>query len=225
MNLEQNQRLFKRLPHSPVRLVGADEVDLILTGIRAILAGWMEGQVVGLFTHLPDLLNALAPTTPDVILLGERLDLDLPTLSIIETLKTRVPHARLVLLGMSVDGVTVKESFDRGIHAYLCKTDPLHELLIPALEAVKAGRPYLSPAASAAYLLATQQESSTRCLTAEAMGVLRLLAEGFTVNQIASRLRMKVRRVYSVRGKLRRRFGAMTNEVIVSRARVEGILP
>lgn len=211
--------------HRPVRVMGADEVDLILAGIRVILESWEECEVVGLYPHLPDLLSAVTATSPDIVIVGDRLDLDQPALSIIETLKVMVPRARLVVLGASMDGFIVKECFDRGIHAYLFKTDPLHETLIPALRAVKAGRPYLSPTASAEYLIAMQRGSSTKGLNSEAICVLQMLAEGLTVNQIAARLKVKVRRIYWVREKLRRRFGALTNEVIVSRARMDGIIP
>jgi DNA-binding CsgD family transcriptional regulator len=49
-----------------------------------------------------------------------------------------------------------------------------------------------------------------------------LLAGGCTAGQIAVRLKVKRRRVYWVTEKLRTRFGALTNEHLISRAVHEG---
>lgn len=208
-----------------MRIVAADDVDLVLTGIKAILTAWDECDLLGVYACLPDLLHALRTVSPDVIIVGDRLDMDYAPLKLIDTLKALTPRARLVLLGNMVDGFAVQELFKRSIHAYLYKSDPLTETLIPALRAVSAGKPYLSPTASAEYLLSTQSGSARFRLDSEALLVLQRLADGCTVQEIAAQLKVTVRHVYWVREKLRRRFGASTNEVIISRARLEGFIP
>jgi DNA-binding CsgD family transcriptional regulator len=60
-------------------------------------------------------------------------------------------------------------------------------------------------------------------LDTEAYAVLRLLAQGNTVGSIAVHLKVSQRRVYWVREKLRRRFGAVTNEHLITRAAAEGL--
>ena len=52
--------------------------------------------------------------------------------------------------------------------------------------------------------------------------MLRLLAQGCTIGKIAVQLRVKPRRVYWVREELRYRFGATTNEHLITRAVEEG---
>jgi len=59
-------------------------------------------------------------------------------------------------------------------------------------------------------------------LDSQSRTVLRLLAHGLHVGEIALELHVPVRRVYSIRRRLRRRFGAVTNEHLISRAVSEG---
>ena len=56
----------------------------------------------------------------------------------------------------------------------------------------------------------------------EARAVLRMLAQGHHVGYIAYAMKVQPRRVYWIREKLRNRFGAQTNEHLMSRAVAEG---
>jgi DNA-binding NarL/FixJ family response regulator len=207
------------------RVTAADEVDLVLAGIKAILAGWEGCEEVTLYSRLPDLLEGLKVASPDIIILGERLDPEYTTLKLVGTARAAAPHARLMLLGGLADSCAVQELFDRGLLAYLCRSDPLNESLIPALRAVMRGKPFFSPTVSAGFLSPAQVRPPHCPLDPEALLVLQLLAEGRTVSQIAAQLKVRLRHVYLVRNKLRRRFGAATNEVLLSHARAEGFVP
>lgn len=92
------------------------------------------------------------------------------------------------------------------------------------METTLRNRPYLSPTANAEYLVAMQSLERDWRLDGEARAVLRLLAQGCHVGQIALALNIPPRRVYWVREKLRRRFGAVTNEHMMSRAAAEGFV-
>jgi DNA-binding CsgD family transcriptional regulator len=61
-------------------------------------------------------------------------------------------------------------------------------------------------------------------LDLESRTVLHLLVQGQRVGQIAYHLQIPLRRVYWVREKLRRRFGANSNEHLVRRATTEGFI-
>ena len=82
------------------------------------------------------------------------------------------------------------------------------------------GRAILSPTAQTLVLTSAAR---LRTLDEEARSVLRLLAEGLPVYEIAEQLHLSSRRVYRVRDKLRRRFDAVTNEHLIRRAIAEGL--
>ena len=208
-----------------IRIVVADDVDLVLKGIQSILAGWSEGEVVGIFQSVSDLLDAMTKKPADVVILDDRIDPDHAALDVIERIKAIAPRIRIILLGTVVDGVVVQEYFAHGIHGYLYKSDTLVDTLIPAVRAVMQQRPYLSPTASAEHLLAIQAGRKRWQLNDEALTVLRLLAEGHHVGEIARQLNTNPYRIYGIRNRLRRRFGTDNNEAMIARASVEGFLP
>jgi DNA-binding NarL/FixJ family response regulator len=208
-----------------LQIVVADDVDLVLKGIQSVLAGWSEGQIVGTYQAVPDLLDSLAKAPVDVLLLDDRIDPEYGPLRLIEQVKAIAPQTKIILLGTLADGMVVQEFFAHGIHAYLYKSDTLVDTLIPAMRAVLRGKPYLSPTASAEHLLAMQERRRRWQLDGEALTVLRLLAEGKHVSQIAALLHKKPYRIYAMRNRLRARFGADNNEALIARATAEGFLP
>jgi DNA-binding NarL/FixJ family response regulator len=90
------------------------------------------------------------------------------------------------------------------------------------IQTVLKNRPYLSPTANAEYLIALQSGRKLSSLCSEGQAVLNYLTQGISVNQIARRLGITPRKVYSIRDRLRRRFGVETNEHLISRAVAEG---
>ena len=66
--------------------------------------------------------------------------------------------------------------------------------------------------------------SESACLSTITSVVLRLMAQGYRPQEIALMRGVPVRRIYWVGNKLRRRFGAETNEQLMVRAAAEGFL-
>lgn len=208
-----------------LRIIIADDVDLVLKGIQSILASWSDGEIVGIYQSVVELMDGLAQQPVDVVLLDDRIDPECAPLAVIQRVKESVPNAKVIILGTVVDGMVVQEFFAWGIHGYLYKSDTLADTMIPAIRAVMQGKLYLSPTAGAEHMAAMQEGRRRWQLDDEAITVLRLLAEGNHVNQIAYQLHVSPYRIYSVRNKLRARFGAENNEAMISRATAEGFLP
>jgi len=208
-----------------VRIVIADDMDLALEGLKAILRASGAFQVTGTYRALAELLDALAAQPPDVILLGDRLEPGMDVLALVERVQQAAPRARLLVMGNLPDGLIVQELLTCGVAGYLYKPDPLSSCLPEALRVVLRGRPYLSPTANAEYLLAMQSDRAGWQLDTEGREVLRLLAQGSRPQEIALRRGVPVRRVYSVCERLRRRFGAETNVQLIALAAEEGFLP
>lgn len=205
-----------------VRLLLADEADLVLIGAQTILNNRPEFEVVHSARSGDELLEAARRCQPDVILFNERLDPLIDVLALVERLKHTAPQARLIVLGGQVDGLLVRDLFACGVMGYLFSGDDLRDCLIPALATVLNSRPYLSPTANAEYLVTMQSPLRDWKLDSEARAVLRLLARGMHVNDIAAQMDVPLRRIYWVRQKLRKRFGANTNEHLISMAVAEG---
>lgn len=139
-------------------------------------------------------------------------------------LRETVPLAKLLVMGALADGLLVRDLFHVGADGYLYKGDDLCEIPITAIETVMLDRPYLSPTANAEYLIAMQSPNAHERLDLESRQVLQLLAHGEHAGEISERMGIDKRRVYWVREKLRRRFGAKTNEHLIQRAAAEGFI-
>ena len=208
-----------------LRIVIADDVDLVLKGIQSVLMGWSDGEVIGTYQSVSELLDGLAKKPVDVLILDDRIDPECAPLYVIQQVQAIVPKAKVIILGTVVDGMVVQEFFARGIHGYLYKSDTLADTLVPAIRAVNQGKLYLSPTAGAEHMAAMREGRRRWQLDDEALTVLRLLANGGHVSQIAHQLQVTPNRIYAVRNKLRARFGADNNEAMISRATAEGFLP
>ncbi|MCD4684691.1 MAG: response regulator transcription factor [Anaerolineae bacterium] len=208
-----------------VKITIAHATDLVVEGMKAVLRQHRSFQIMGTYFLLSDLLGALATERPDVILLGARIEPDRDVLAVVEQVQTAAPRARILVLSTLSDGFIIQELFTVGAMGYLYKHDPLSQHLVEAIQTVMRGRPYLSPTANSEYLVAMQSVRVDWQLDTEAREVLHQMAQGLRPQEIALLRNVPIRRVYGVGEKLRRRFGAETNEQVIARAAEEGFLP
>jgi DNA-binding NarL/FixJ family response regulator len=206
-----------------IRIVIADDADLVIVGAQSVLNADHRFNVVGTARCVDDLLQAVEERYPDVVVLNEWIH-NLDILSVVETIKRTRPLVKIVVMGGLADGLLIRDLFASRVSGYLYKSDDLCELLVTAIETVMLDRPYLSPTANAEYLIAMQSPNANEQLDPEARQVLQLLAHGEHAGHIGERLGIDKRRVYWVREKLRRRFGAKTNEHLIQRAAAEGFI-
>ena len=207
-----------------VDILLADEMDLVTQGARFVLRDFPAWTVVGEYHTLTDTVNHLASEAVDVIVCGEQIEPLYDPFSLLKRLQLGAPNARLILIGCSMDGKLIHELLDYGLHGYLFHGDALRNCLPTAVSTTISEALYLSPTANSAYLVAMQSFDRHYLLDDEARTVLRLLARGYTVGSIAAQMKVAPRRIYWIRLKLRRRFGASTNEHLISCAAAEGYM-
>lgn len=201
-------------------LIG-DSSSLTVVGAETILRQ-RANTVITKAENGDSLLKLASELKVNLILLGDRFDPLFDTLILVERLLKIKPSARLIIMGISTEGLVIRDLMAIGVRGYLAAADDLSECLLTAVDTVLRGYPYLSPTANAEYLITLQGDNRDWQLDAEARTILRLLAGGCTPHQIAARLNLKRRRVYWVVEKMRTRFGALTNEHLISRAVNEG---
>lgn len=200
----------------------ADEMDLVTRGAQSILLNNPEWKVVGEYQSLGDTLKRLDATMVDVVICGDQLDPGCDAFALVERLRTAAPRTYIILIGAATDGRLIRDLLHSGVQAYLNRGDPLCEHLPTAIRMVLRESLYLSPTANTDYLVAMQSGKRHRSLDAEARTVLRLLAQGCTIGNIAAQMSVSQRHIYWVCQKLRNRFGAATNEQMITCAISEG---
>ncbi len=199
------------------------ESDLLGIGAARVLEG-LPHAAVKVVDTLADALQAMRDASPRVIVASETLEPDTDVLWLLARLRQAAPATRIILIGRIQNGLLMRELLAQGASAYLYWYDPLQVCLPLAVTSALRGRNYLSPTANSEYIIAMASPEHVYDIDPEALRVLRLLAQGQHVSQIACALNINRRRVYWVRQKLRRRFGVLTNEHLISRAAAEGFI-
>lgn len=190
----------------PLRLLLADDHTLVRAGLRALLDG-MDGVTVVAEADNGEQAVALAQAlAPDVAL----LDITMPSLNGLqaaERILEQSPPPRVVILSMHAAEEYVNRALALGVSGYLLKDAATLELQA-ALEAVSAGQTYLSPRITSQLLesrLKTGEGTARPGLTARQLEVLRLLALGKSVKEIAYDLQLSAKTVETYRAQIMER--------------------
>lgn len=192
----------------PIQVILADDHQLVRAGLRALLESFDDVQVLAECSDGHDTLTQVEQLRPDVLL----LDITMPGLNGLEVAR-RVPKlsstTQVLVLSMHAGPEYVAQALRAGVAGYLIKDSAVDELRV-ALNALVAGRPYLSPAISQTVLhgflrtgKAPAEASDTLDkLTARQREILQLVAEGHGTRDIAERLGLSVKTVESHRSQL-----------------------
>ena len=174
-----------------IRVLVADDQPMVLEGLRSLLEP--EFEIVGEARDGQALLAAAGRTRPDVIV----TDIAMPLLNGIQAaqrIKKTDPNVKVVFLTMHADMVYATEALKAGGSAFVLKSSGADELLT-AMHEVLNGRKFVTPCIAARVLQALASRGSKRkkgleCLTKRQREVLRLTAEGKTLDQVAETLQI-----------------------------------
>lgn len=193
-----------------IRVVLADDHNLLRAGIRALLEDLQEVEVVAEAADGLEALNLVEVHRPDIIL----MDIAMPGLSGLDV-AARLQHERsevkVIILTMHKDEAYVRRAILAGASGYLLKDSDTEELGL-ALRAVARGESYLSPAVSKHLVADYRRQAATETglaggLTQRQLEVLRQVAEGKTTKAIAQNLGLSIKTVESHRTLLMERLG------------------
>lgn len=113
---------------SVIKLVLADNHRLFIDGLRNLLSGETDMEIVDFAFDGKELLSLLTLLQPDIIL----LDINMPGLDGFETskrIKTSFPDIRIILLTSYDNELFFKKAKDIGVNGYLLKDCNKEELL------------------------------------------------------------------------------------------------
>jgi two-component system response regulator NreC len=198
---------------SEITVVIADDHAMVRQGLRLLLE--REGlRVLGEAATAREAMATTAALHPSVLV----LDLHMPggsSLEAIASLRTRVPETAVVVLTMQADPAFARQALHAGALAFVLKESADEELLQAILLAVD-GQSYLSPRIGAR-LAATPEpaELPPSELTAREFEVLRLIALGYTNEEIAQQLYVSTRTVETHRAHVLKKTGRTSRAQLV----------
>jgi DNA-binding NarL/FixJ family response regulator len=177
------------------RVLLADDHQMLVDALKSILESRCE--VVGSVTDGRSLLDVADKLRPDVIV----LDIAMPQLNGLEAgrkLKQKMPGVKLIFMTMNEDPYLIGEAFRAGASAFLLKQAAGFEL-IDAIAHVLKGEKYVTPRAATGLTNISLREPKSREHAPGPSGrereVIQLLAEGRTMKEAASVLKITTRTV------------------------------
>lgn len=173
------------MPDSVIRIVLADDHELVLQGLLALVEREPDMHVVAAVTDGAALVEAVRHERPDVVV----MDIQMPIrdgLSCLDAIRRLDLPVKVVLLTAFGDGGTLQSAWELGADGFALKTDPPKQT-IATIRNVMHGQ-LVFPRAVRQAVGDAQHRSLFARLTQRESDVLRLLSDGLTNAQIAERL-------------------------------------
>ena len=121
-----------------IRIVVADDHQLVRSGIKLLLETQPNYEVVGEVGNADDAYRATLREKPDVLLLDLHMPGERP-LDLIPKIVARIPETAILVLTMQDDPSYVEQSLSAGARGYLLK-EAADVDLINALNAIASGK-------------------------------------------------------------------------------------
>jgi two-component system, NarL family, response regulator NreC len=214
---------------STIKIVLADDHQIVRQGVKALLESQPDFEVVGEAGDGISVVTITNRLKPDILV----LDLMMPGLNGLEVTKriTKAsPQTRVIILSMYMNEPYVIEALRNGAYAYILKESNISDL-VRAIREVAAGRHYLSPPLSEraieAYLEKTKGNSLDLydTLTTREKEVFQLVVEGHGNTEIAAKLFISGRTAETHKANLMRKLGLHTQTDLIKYALKRGMLP
>ena len=211
------------------RILIADDHAVVRSGLRLILSAQPELQVVGEAGTGEQTVEKAIALRPDILL----LDIAMPGLNGLEAarqIRQQVPEVRIIVLTMYDDEAYLRQFLEMGAAGYVLKKAADTEL-VDAIRAVQRGEPFIYPSLMGqlidSYLKQPPpprgRESSEELSTRESE-VLRLVALGYTSQQIAKELSISANTVETHRAHIMEKLGLRGRAQLVRYAMAKGLL-
>jgi len=186
-----------------IKVIIVDDHAILRSGIKQILVASGDIEVVGEAENVAQAIKCVRELAADVML----LDISLPDKTGIEALKLiKRENAALniLMLSMYMEEQYAVRSIRSGASGYLCKHTASEELLT-AIHTLAKGKKYITP--NVAEILAEQVGTDHNVAPHEVLSdrefqVMRLIASGLSVSEIADKLALSVKTVSMYRTRL-----------------------
>jgi two-component system response regulator DevR len=176
---------------APIRLVIADDSELVRVGLQTLLQGVPGISVCGAASTAAEALTLCLKERPDVALLDIRLP-DGTGIDVCRRLLSEGCETRVVFLTSSSEQEVVDDAIRAGAHGYLLKEINTQGLL-QGIRDVAAGRSILDPQITARVLSLLKSDRTKPLigtLSPQEQRVLALIANGHTNKEVAAEMNL-----------------------------------
>ena len=182
-----------------IRVLIVDDHIFVREGVSRLLADEPDMRVLACFPDGNSAVRFAARDMPDVAI----LDTALPKgdgFDVVRRLRAVAPATKLLMLSIRAQARYVRQAFWAGVNGYVLKESASREV-VAGVRAVHAGQRYLGEE-----ILQLADDPLQR-LSAREMQVLKLVVEGNSRNQVATRLGLSPHSIATYRNRLMTKLG------------------
>src|SRR3954454_7059294 len=195
-----------------MRILIADDHAVVRQGIKQILADDFKRATFGEARTAQEALTKIWKEKWDVVILAITMP-GRTGLEVLKELKTQRPKLPVLLLSMHPEDQFAVRVLKAGASGYMTKESAPEEL-VGAIKKVLAGGRYVSPSLAeklATYLSADGQKPPQEKLSDREFQVLRLIASGKIVSEIAKELSLSVKTISTYRSRILEKMSLRNN--------------
>jgi DNA-binding NarL/FixJ family response regulator len=198
-----------------VKILIADDHEVVRTGLRAVLEGRPGWTIVGEAADGRTAIETALATQPDVVI----LDYSLPLVNGSEAtrqIRAKLPSTEVLIFTMHDSEALVRDILAAGARGYVLKSDA-QRYLATAVESLAMHRPFFTGKVSEALVNAYLAKDNVRTsvLTSRERRVVQLIAEGHTNKRMADLLSISVKTVESHRASAMRKLNTATTAALI----------
>lgn len=206
-----------------MRVVIADDHSVVRVGMRIIVNACRSCEVVAEADGVDRLMSVLSNTPCDLLITdfsmpgGQQAD----GLTMLGTLRRLYPAMPVILVTMFSSVVTIRAALAQGTMGIVAKDASASELPV-AINAVGKGRRYISESLRELMDRGSNQQDRS-LLSAKEFEVVRMLASGMTVSEIAHQVKRSVSTISKQKSMAMLRLGISTDAELFAYARDSGM--
>lgn len=168
------------------RVLLADDHPVVRDGLKGMLDGQADLEVVGAVANGHQALKAVAELSPDLVLMDLRMP-ELDGVAATERIRADHPQVHVLVLTTFDDDDDIVRAVEAGATGYLLKDAPREELF-QAVRTAARGETVLAPAVAAKLMRKVRGGEPEGKLSERELEVLRLVGRGLTNRAIAAEL-------------------------------------
>ena len=206
---------------SRISVLLVDDHAVVREGYRRLLEGHGDIVVVGEAHDAPAAYSLFCSLRPQIVV----MDITLPGVSgigVTRRMLAHQPRARVLIFSMHEDTIFASRALQAGAAGYVTKASA-PSVLVEAVHAVASGRRYLSPDIAQRLALRDFEVTQVRGLSEREFEVLRLLARGRTVREIAESMGLNAKTIANHQSAIKQKLGADTALQLLRKASQLGL--
>jgi two-component system invasion response regulator UvrY len=206
-----------------VSVLLVDDHAVVREGYRRLLERHGDITVIGEAGDADTAYALYCSLDPQIVV----MDITLPGMSGIDAMSRILvykPDARVLIFSMHEDAIFARRALRAGAFGYVTKASA-PSVLVEAIRSVAAGRKYLSPEIAQRLALHEISGNQAEGLSAREFEVLRLLAQGRSIKEIAESMGLNPKTVSNHQTAIKQKLGADTAIQLLTKAMQLGLEP